>query len=84
METMLREAKENQREISPSLKEQIVLEHTPLIRYIVNRIAVRLPFPAASRSVSWHRRCRFAGHRALSVTERGRSTGAPTPFRRDA
>ena len=26
-----------------TLKEQIVLEHTPLIRYIVNRIAVRLP-----------------------------------------
>jgi RNA polymerase sigma factor for flagellar operon FliA len=43
METMLREAKEKYNEIPPDLKEQIVLEHTPLIRYIVNRIAVRLP-----------------------------------------
>jgi RNA polymerase sigma factor for flagellar operon FliA len=43
METLLREAKENHPEIPASLKEQIVLEHTPLIRYIVNRIAVRLP-----------------------------------------
>jgi RNA polymerase sigma factor for flagellar operon FliA len=43
METLLREAKEKYDEIPPSLKEQIVLEHTPLIRYIVNRIAVRLP-----------------------------------------
>jgi RNA polymerase sigma factor for flagellar operon FliA len=43
METLLREAKEKYSDIPPSLKEQIVLEHTPLIRYIVNRIAVRLP-----------------------------------------
>jgi RNA polymerase sigma factor for flagellar operon FliA len=43
METLLREAKERYNEIPASLKEQIVLEHTPLIRYIVNRIAVRLP-----------------------------------------
>ena len=43
METLLREAKEKNPEIPASLKEQIVLEHTPLIRYIVNRIAVRLP-----------------------------------------
>ena len=43
METLLREAKEKGPEIPPNLKEQIVLEHTPLIRYIVNRIAVRLP-----------------------------------------
>jgi RNA polymerase sigma factor for flagellar operon FliA len=43
METLLREAKEKHSEIPASLKEQIVLEHTPLIRYIVNRIAVRLP-----------------------------------------
>ncbi len=43
METVLREFKERDREIPPQLKEQIVLEHTPLIRYIVNRIAVRLP-----------------------------------------
>ena len=43
METMLREAKEKHTEIPASLKEQIVLEHAPLIRYIVNRIAVRLP-----------------------------------------
>jgi RNA polymerase sigma factor FliA len=43
METQLREAKSKHGEIPTSLKEQIVLEHTPLIRYIVNRIAVRLP-----------------------------------------
>jgi RNA polymerase sigma factor for flagellar operon FliA len=43
MEGLLRDAKEKYDEIPPDLKEQIVLEHTPLIRYIVNRIAVRLP-----------------------------------------
>ncbi|HUG37152.1 MAG TPA: FliA/WhiG family RNA polymerase sigma factor [Candidatus Limnocylindrales bacterium] len=43
METQLRDAKSKHGEIPTSLKEQIVLEHTPLIRYIVNRIAVRLP-----------------------------------------
>jgi RNA polymerase sigma factor for flagellar operon FliA len=43
METLLREAKEKHSEIPSNLKEQLVLEHTPLIRYIVNRIAVRLP-----------------------------------------
>ncbi len=43
METLLRQAKEKHSEIPPNLREQIVLEHTPLIRYIVNRIAVRLP-----------------------------------------
>jgi len=43
MEALLREAKEKHHEIPATLKEQIVLEHAPLIRYIVNRIAVRLP-----------------------------------------
>jgi RNA polymerase sigma factor for flagellar operon FliA len=43
METLLREIKENDAELSPAQRERIVLEHTPLIRYIVNRIAVRLP-----------------------------------------
>jgi RNA polymerase sigma factor for flagellar operon FliA len=43
METMLRDAKAENGEIPATLKEQIVLEHAPLIRYIVNRIAVRLP-----------------------------------------
>jgi RNA polymerase sigma factor for flagellar operon FliA len=43
METVLRDAKEKFSEIPASVKEQIVLEHAPLIRYIVNRIAVRLP-----------------------------------------
>lgn len=43
METVLRELKETNTEIPANLKEQIVLEHAPLIRYIVNRIAVRLP-----------------------------------------
>jgi RNA polymerase sigma factor for flagellar operon FliA len=43
MEALLRDAKLKSSVIPPPLKEQIVLEHTPLIRYIVNRIAVRLP-----------------------------------------
>ncbi len=43
MEVLLRDAKAQHDEIPADLKEQIVLEHTPLIRYIVNRIAVRLP-----------------------------------------
>ncbi len=43
METQLREAKTKNSYIPASLREQIVLEHTPLIRYIVSRIAVRLP-----------------------------------------
>jgi len=43
METVLRELKDANTEIPAPLKEQIVLEHAPLIRYIVNRIAVRLP-----------------------------------------
>jgi RNA polymerase sigma factor for flagellar operon FliA len=43
METVLREAKEQKSEVPATVKEQIVLEHAPLIRYIVNRIAVRLP-----------------------------------------
>ena len=43
MDALLREAKEKDTQISSDLREQIVLEHTPLIRYIVNRIAVRLP-----------------------------------------
>ena len=43
MESQLRDAKGRTGDIPNTLKEQIVLEHTPLIRYIVNRIAVRLP-----------------------------------------
>ncbi len=43
MEQLMREAQEELGEIPGPLKEEIVLEHTPLIRYIVNRIAVRLP-----------------------------------------
>ncbi len=43
MEALLREAREHHGGIPPELKEKIVLQHTPLIRYIVNRIAVRLP-----------------------------------------
>jgi RNA polymerase sigma factor for flagellar operon FliA len=43
METQLRDAKVKHGEIPTTLREQIVLEHAPLIRYIVNRIAVRLP-----------------------------------------
>jgi RNA polymerase sigma factor for flagellar operon FliA len=43
METQMREAKEKHGGIPANLREQIVLEHAPLIRYIVNRIAVRLP-----------------------------------------
>ena len=43
MEALLREARQMHGSIPDELKEKIVLEHTPLIRYIVNRIAVRLP-----------------------------------------
>ncbi len=43
MEELLRHAREQHGKIPPLLKERIVLEHTSLIRYIVNRIAVRLP-----------------------------------------
>jgi RNA polymerase sigma factor for flagellar operon FliA len=43
MESLLRDAKTETGEIPAALKEKIVLEHGPLIRYIVNRIAVRLP-----------------------------------------
>ncbi len=43
METALREARNSNGSIPVPLKQQIVLEHTPLIRYIVNRIAARLP-----------------------------------------
>ncbi|MCP4005898.1 MAG: FliA/WhiG family RNA polymerase sigma factor [bacterium] len=40
---MLRDAHEKHGKIPQEVKETIVLEHTALIRYIVNRIAVRLP-----------------------------------------
>ncbi len=43
MESQLREARLAHGAIPDVLKEQIILEHTALIRYIVNRIAVRLP-----------------------------------------
>ncbi len=43
MEMRMRDAREEFDEIPAPLKEEIVLEHAPLIRYIVNRIAVRLP-----------------------------------------
>ncbi len=43
MEDQLRSAKTETGDVPAPLKEQLVLEHTPLIRYIVNRIAVRLP-----------------------------------------
>jgi RNA polymerase sigma factor for flagellar operon FliA len=43
MEALIRETKEKHSEMPANIKEQIILEHTPLIRYIVNRIAVRLP-----------------------------------------
>ncbi len=43
MEALLREARENHGRIPADLKEQIILQHAPLIRYIVNRIAIRLP-----------------------------------------
>jgi RNA polymerase sigma factor for flagellar operon FliA len=43
MDTDLREVRQPDGSIPAPLKQQIVLEHTPLIRYIVNRIAARLP-----------------------------------------
>ena len=42
MEALL-DAVDRRRTIPADLKEQAVLEHEPLIRYIVNRLAVRLP-----------------------------------------
>ena len=42
-ETLLRDARREFDGIPADLKETVVLEHAPLIRYIVNRIAVRLP-----------------------------------------
>jgi RNA polymerase sigma factor for flagellar operon FliA len=43
IENMMKKAREEHDGIPAPLKDHIVLEHTPLIRYIVNRIAVRLP-----------------------------------------
>ena len=43
LEIVMRDAREKYDGIPPDLRERIVLDHTPLIRYIVNRIAVRLP-----------------------------------------
>ncbi len=43
MDALLRDAHESHGRIPADLKEQIVIEHSSLIRYIVNRIAVRLP-----------------------------------------
>jgi RNA polymerase sigma factor for flagellar operon FliA len=43
METQIREAWDAHGCIPSDLREQIVLEHTRLIQYIVSRIAVRLP-----------------------------------------
>ena len=42
-EVLMKEAREEFDGIPPDLREHIVLEHTTLVRYIVNRIAVRLP-----------------------------------------
>jgi RNA polymerase sigma factor for flagellar operon FliA len=43
METVLKEAKRNHGEVPPAIREEVILEHTPLVRYVVNRISVRLP-----------------------------------------
>ena len=43
MEAAIREARDRHGRIPPPLKEQIVLEHTALIQYVVGRIAARLP-----------------------------------------
>ena len=43
IETLMLEAREAHDEIPQPLKDSIILDHEPLIRYIVNRIAVRLP-----------------------------------------
>ena len=43
MEALMRDTKRKHSEMPADIQEQIILEHTPLIRYIVNRIAVRLP-----------------------------------------
>ena len=43
MEALSQNSNQSFEALSPSAREKVVLEHTPLIRYIVNRIAVRLP-----------------------------------------
>ncbi|MDC1294902.1 MAG: FliA/WhiG family RNA polymerase sigma factor [Myxococcota bacterium] len=43
MEALLAESQLEDGRIPAALKEQVVIEHEPLIRYIVNRLAVRLP-----------------------------------------
>lgn len=43
MEALIRDAWERHGRIPTDLKNQIVLDHTPLISYIVSRIAIRLP-----------------------------------------
>jgi RNA polymerase sigma factor for flagellar operon FliA len=42
-EILMRDARAKYDGIPADLRDEIVLEHAPLIRYIVNRIAVRLP-----------------------------------------
>ena len=43
LESLLCSSRDADGAVPPALKDQVVLEHTSLIRYIVNRIAVRLP-----------------------------------------
>ncbi len=43
MEALETVAQSESGRIPPDVKEQMILEHEPLIRYIVNRLAVRLP-----------------------------------------
>ncbi|MFQ5697307.1 MAG: FliA/WhiG family RNA polymerase sigma factor [Myxococcota bacterium] len=43
MEALLRESRTEQGGVPREVKDQIVIEHTALIRYIVNRIGARLP-----------------------------------------
>ena len=40
---LLKEWENGSREIDPSLREQLILEYTPLIKYIACRLAVRVP-----------------------------------------
>ena len=40
---LLKQWENGSREIDPSLREQLILEYTPLIKYIAGRLAVRLP-----------------------------------------
>ena len=79
MEILLREAKEKHDEIPATLKEQIVLEHAPLIQYVVSRIAARLPSHADLDDLYQHGRHRPDGCDREATIPRRTASSRPTP-----